>query len=65
MSYALDKARQAAGEYACKRDHLNGCMSNPFDKEERPMEWFGYMIEQERIEMLENLLSEQAGAWGL
>ena len=65
MSYALDKSRQAYGEYLCKRDHHQGHMKNPFDKHEKPMEWYGYMIEQERIEMLEDLLSEQAGAMGL
>jgi hypothetical protein len=65
MSYALDKSRQAYGQYRCKIDHHEGQMKNPFDKDERPMEWFGYMIEQERIETLEDLLSEQAGGIAL
>ena len=65
MSYALDKSRQAYGEYKCKVDHRQGHMKNPFDKEERPMEWYGYMAEQERIEMLEDLFSEEAARMGL
>lgn len=65
MGYALDKARQAFGEYKAKADHLKGCFSNPFEKEHQPMEFIGYEIEKERIEMLENLLSEQAGSMGL
>ncbi len=65
MGYALDKARQAFGEYKAKAHHRDGAFNNPFDKEFQPMEWFGYENERDRIETLDLLLSEQAGRLGL
>ena len=62
---ALAKSRQAYGRYTAEIHHRQGHMTNIFDKEFQPNEWFGYEQERERIEMLENLLSEQAGRLGL
>lgn len=62
---AVDEVRQKFGARTAEIHRRQGHMTNIFDKEFQPNEWFGYEQEKERIEMLENLLSEQAGRMGL